>query len=101
MNFWMRDLEEDGSPLIAVKSAVTESAMNRAGEVGAEKGLPDARVWPSVEIITSCRGWDVVRHCCRAESRSEEDVGVPFTAVRFGLLNEERLVGSRARAVIV
>lgn len=87
--------------MIAAKRAAIDWDMNKGGEVGAENGLPDARVWPRVEMITICRDWVVVRHCWRAESRSEDDVGVPFRTVRFGLVVPEREFGSRARAVMV
>lgn len=97
----MRDLDEAGSSLIAANNAATDCDMNSAGEVGAENGLPDARVWPSVEMITICRVPAVIRDCWRAERRSEEDVGVPFWIVRLALVIVEREDGSRARAVIV
>lgn len=57
-----------------------ESAMKRGAEVGAAKGLSDARVAASVTMTTSgFWNWN-------AESTSFWLSGVPFMKLRFGVL---------------
>lgn len=90
-------------------SASAARVMNIGGEVVADQGLPDLRVWPRVEIITMGFPLAWVRVLVRAALMSDSDVGSArrmwscerWEAGTWSLMRVIRDVGSRTRAVTV
>ena len=75
INFSIRACEAVGSDVIAAINASAARVMNIGGEVGADQGFPDFRVWPRVDIMTIGfpAAWEKV--VVRAVARSDWEVG--------------------------